>query len=161
MAKAPEPPPSEPAFDLRKLMSELDPNKLVGQFQTMLAQYKLPSVDIDKLIAAQQKNIEAVAEANRVAVEGLQALARRQVEVLQESMKEASEAVSSLRKAGSPAELAATEAELGKSAFEKSVATMREMAEILVKSSQEATDRINTRITATLDEIRSLGSSTK
>jgi phasin family protein len=102
-----------------------------------------------------------VAEANRVAVEGLQALARRQVEVLQESMKEASEAVSSLRKAGSPAELAATEAELGKSAFEKSVATMREMAEILVKSSQEATDKINARIAATLEEIRSLGSSTK
>ena len=82
------------------------------------------------------KNIEAVAEANRVAVEGMQALARRQVEVLQETMKEASEAVSSLSKAGSPGELAAKEAELGKSAFEKSVATMREMAEILVKSSQ-------------------------
>ena len=46
-----------------------------------------------------------------------------------ETMKEASEAVSSLSKAGSPAELAAKEAELGKSAFEKSVATMREMAE--------------------------------
>ena len=47
-----------------------------------------------------------------------------------------------MSKAGSPAELAAKEAELAKSAFEKSVATMREMAEILVKSSQEATDKI-------------------
>jgi len=125
----------------------------------MLAQCKLPSVDIDKLIAAQQKNIAAVSEANRVAVEGVQALARRQVEVLQETMKEASEAVSSLSKARSPAELAAKEAELGKSAFEKSVATMREMAEILVKSSQEATNKINARVAASLDEIRSLGSS--
>ena len=161
MAKAPETPPSEQAFDLRKLMGEFDPNKLMGQFQSMLTQYKLPSVDIDKLIAAQQKNIEAVAEANRVAVEGVQALARRQVEVLQETMKEASEAVSSLSKAGSPAELAAKEAELGKSAFEKSVATMREMAEILVKSSQEATNKINARVAASLEEIRSLGSSAK
>ena len=102
MAKAPETPASEPAFDLRKLMGEFDPNKLIGQFQSMLAQCKLPSVDIDKLIA----DIEAVAEANRVAVEGIQALARRQVDVLQETMKEASEAVSSLSKAGSPGELA-------------------------------------------------------
>ena len=54
-------------------MGEFDPNKLMGQFQSMLTQYKLPSVDIDQLIAAQQKNIEAVAEANRVAVEGMQA----------------------------------------------------------------------------------------
>ena len=161
MAKAPETPPSEQAFDLRKLMGEFDPNKLMGQFQSMLTQYKLPSVDIDKLIAAQQKNIEAVAEANRVAVDGIQALARRQVEVLQETMKEASQAVSSLSKAGSPAELAAKEAELGTSAFEKSVATMREMAEILVKSSQEATDKINARVAASLDEIRSLGSPAK
>ena len=161
MAKAPETPASEPAFDLRKLMGEFDPNKLIGQFQSMLAQCKLPSVDIDKLIAPQQKNIEAVAEANRVAVEGIQALARRQVDVLQETMKEASEAVSSLSKAGSPAELAAKEAELAKSAFKKSVATMREMAEILVKSSQEATNKINARVAASLDEIRSLGSSAK
>ena len=143
------------------MMGDFDPNKLMDQFQSMLRQYKLPSVDIEKLIAAQQKNIEAVAEANRLAVEGIQTLAKRQVEVLQETMKEASEAVSSLRTAGSPAELAAKEAELGKNAFEKSVATMREMAEILLKSSREATDRINTRFTATLDEIRSLGSSTK
>jgi phasin family protein len=92
-----------------------------------------------------------------VAVEGMQALARRQVEVLQETMKEASEAVSSLSKAGSPAGLAAKEAELGKSAFEKSVAMMREMAEILVKSSQEATDKINARVAASLEQIRSLG----
>ena len=76
-------------------------------------------------------------------------------------MKEAPEAVSSLSRAGSPGELATKETELGKSAFEKSVATMREMAEILVKSSQEATDKINARITATVEEIRSLGSSTK
>jgi hypothetical protein len=30
MAKAPETPASEPAFDLRKLMGEFDPNKLMG-----------------------------------------------------------------------------------------------------------------------------------
>ena len=72
-------------------------------------------------------------------------------------MKEASQAVSPLSKAGSPAELAAKEAELAESAFEKSVATMREMAEILVKSSQEATETINARIAATVVEIRSLG----
>ena len=34
---------------------------------------------------------------------------------------------------------------------------MREMAEILVRSSQEATETINARIAATLEEIRGLG----
>lgn len=161
MAKAPETPSSEPAFDLRKLMGEFDPNTLVGQFQAMLSQYKLPGVDIDGLIAAQKKNLEAVAEANRVVVEGLQALAKRQTEAVEETMKEASEAVRSLSAAGSAAELAAKEAELGRSAFEKSVATMQEMAEILARSSREASDKINDRVVATLEEIRGLGRSTK
>jgi hypothetical protein len=43
---------------------------------------------------------------------------------------------------------------LMKTTFEKSVATMREMAEITTRSSQEATKTINARITATLEEIR-------
>jgi hypothetical protein len=49
MEKAPETPPSEQAFDLRKLVGEFDPNKLMGQFQTMLTQYKLHSADNEPL----------------------------------------------------------------------------------------------------------------
>ncbi|HEX2474011.1 MAG TPA: TIGR01841 family phasin, partial [Lacipirellulaceae bacterium] len=81
-------------------------------------------------------------------------IAKRQAEVFQESMKEAQQAISSMTKAASPQDLAAKQTDLMKTAFEKSVATMREMAEIMTRSSQEATKTINARITATLEEIR-------
>ena len=45
-------------------------------------------------------------------------------------MKEAQQAISSMTKATSPQDLAAKQTDLMKTAFEKSVATMREMAEI-------------------------------
>jgi phasin family protein len=113
-------------------------------------------VDVDALVASQKKNVEAVVNANRIALEGMQAVAKRQAEVFQEAMREATQAVGSLSKATSPQDLTAKQTELMKTAFEKSVATMRELAEILTKSSQEATKTINARITASLEEIRNL-----
>ena len=37
----------ETPSDVRKLMTEFDPNKLISEFQNMLKQYKLPGVDIE------------------------------------------------------------------------------------------------------------------
>jgi phasin family protein len=155
MANTPETPKDpETTSDVRKLMTEFDPNKLMSEFQNVLKQYKLPGVDIEALVASQKKNVEAIIAANRIAVEGIQTIAKRQAEVFQESMKEAQQAISSMTKATSPQDLAAKQTDLMKTAFEKSVATMREMAEITTRSSQEATKTINARITATLEEIR-------
>ena len=155
MADAPEEPkdPQTP-FEVRKLMTEFDPTKLMAEFQNLLKQYKLPGVDIDALVASQKKNVEAIIAANRIAIEGMQTVAKRQAEVFQEAMREAQQVVSSLTKSSSPQDLAAKQTDLMKTAFEKSVATMREMAEILSKSGQEATKTINARIAATLEEIR-------
>ena len=84
MANTPEKPkdPETPS-DVRKLMTEFDPNKLISEFQNMLKQYKLPGVDIEALVASQKKNVEAVISANRIAVEGMQTIAKRQAEVFQ------------------------------------------------------------------------------
>lgn len=142
--------------DVQKLLSSFDPTKIMGEVQNLLKQYKLPGIDIEAIAATQKKNIEALTAANRTAVEGLQALAKRQSEVLQETMREASQAVAELSKSSSPGDLVAKQAELVRSAFEKGVSTMREMADIVSKSNREATDTINARITATLEEVRGL-----
>ena len=135
MADAPEAPkePQTP-FDPRKLMTEFDPGKLMSEFQNLLKQYKLPGVDIDALVTSQKKNVEAIVAANRIAVEGMQTIAKRQAEVFQEAMREAQQAVSSMTKVSSAQDLAAKQTELMKTAFEKSVATMREDARSITKA---------------------------
>lgn len=147
--------PNSP-IDLRKLMGDFDATKLMTDMQNMLKQYKLPAVDMEAFAASQKKNIEAVTTANRAAAEGLQALAKRQAEVLQETMRETSQAVAEMSKSMNPGDVMAKQAELVRSAFEKGVSTMREMADIVSKSNREATDAINARITSTLEEIRGL-----
>lgn len=146
----------ESLLDFQKMMKDFDPTKLVDEFSKMLKQYKLPGVDLDSLIASQKKNVEALTSANKVAFEGLQAVAKRQTEILQETMNEASKAIDVLAKAGSPQEVAAKQAELAKDAFERALANMRELAELVAKANQEATNTINTRISATLDEIKEM-----
>ena len=56
-------------------------------FTKLMSQFRLPGVDFAALVDRERKNIEALAEANRIAFEGWQALVRRQAEILQETMK--------------------------------------------------------------------------
>ncbi len=153
MAKTPDPFFN---FDVTKMMGEFDPTKMADEFAKMAAKYKLPGVDMNAVVESQRKNLEALTNANRVAIEGVQAVAKRQAEILQETMDEASAAMDKLTKAGSPQDAAANQAEFAKSAFEKALGNMRELAELVAKSNTEATQTINSRISETLDEIKEL-----
>jgi phasin family protein len=146
----------EPTFDITKFMKDMDPSKMVEEFSKMMKQFNLPGVDMDAVVASQKKNVEALTAANRAALEGLQAIAKRQTEILQETMNEASKAVDVLSKAGSPSEVAAKQAELAKDAFERALSHMRELANLAAKANEEATSTINARISATLDEIKEM-----
>ncbi len=55
----------------------------------MLAEFRMPAMpDMEALAAAQRRNLEALSAANRVALEGAQAVARRHMEILQQSVAE-------------------------------------------------------------------------
>jgi phasin family protein len=143
-------------LDFSKFMKDFDPTKMVDEFAKMMKQYNIPNVDMDALVASRKKDLEALTQANRVAFEGLQAVAKRQAEILQETMNEAAKIVDALAKAGSPQDVAAKQAEIAKEGFEKALANMRELAEMVAKANQEATDTINARISASLDEIKEM-----
>lgn len=143
-------------FDVTKIMGEFDPTKMADEFAKMATKYKLPGVDMNALVDSQRKNLEALTAANRVAIEGMQAVAKRQAEILQETMDEVSSALERFTKAGTPQDAAANQAEFAKGAFEKALGNMRELAELVAKSNTEATQAINSRISETLDEIKDM-----
>jgi phasin family protein len=140
--------------DFTKILKDFDATKMADQISNLMKNYKLPGVDVDSIVANQRKNVEAMTNANRVALEGMQAVIKRQVEILQETMNETSKAFDSIAKAGSPPEAAAKQAELAKSAYERALNNARELAEMISKAQQEATNTINARITEFLDEYK-------
>lgn len=137
-----------------KMMADFDPKKVADEFTKATKGYDIPKFDFDAVIALQKKNLEAFQAANQVAVEGAQAVAKRQAEMLQQAMAEASKLIDSLGKIDNPQAVAAAQADVLKGAFVKSVDNTRELADLMTKSNAEASDAINTRVVEALEEVK-------
>ena len=121
----------------------INPAKFTEQLTSKLKDYILFRIDFDAVVASQQKNVEALANARRAAFEGTRAVAKRQAEILQETMNQTAKSFDALAKAGSPSEVAAQQAELAKEAFEKALGNLRELAEMVTKAQQGAIDTMS------------------
>lgn len=148
-------------LDFTKFGGSFDPTKMTEEFTKAFSQFQLPGVDVKSILDSQQKNLEALTAANKAAVTGFQAVASRQAELMKQSMTETAAAAEDLVKSGSPQDAAAKQAELVKTTFEKALADMTEIAEMVAKTNAEASAAINQRITESLDEIKKLASSAK
>jgi phasin family protein len=131
-------------------------------FTKLFTDLKLPSLpDMEALVAANRKNMETLSAANRVALEGAQAVARRHMEIMQQSMTEMTEAMRALATLDTPQAKAAKQAELLKQAYERAVANMKEVSDLIQKSSAEALGLLNKRFEDALDEVKALAEKAK
>ena len=123
----------------------------------VLGEFRMPAMpDMDALAAAQRRNIEALSTANRVALEGAQAVARRHMEIMQSSVAEMTEAMKAFSSAEAPQDKAAKQAALAKSTYEKAVANLQEIADLIQKSNSEALSVLNKRFAEAMDEVKGL-----
>lgn len=136
----------------------VDPNgKPEMDVMRMLAEFRLPGMpDMEALAASQRRNLEALSAANRVALEGAQAVARRHMEILQQSMTEMTEAMKAMSAQESPQAKAARQTELLKAAYEKAVANLKEVADLIQKSNGEALNLLNQRFAEAMDEVKAM-----
>ena len=125
-----------------------DVTKVMGDF-------RVPGIDIEAAVSTQRKNIEALTPANQLAVEGVQALMRRQVEITRQAVEDFSAMFRDLvQPNGSPEDRFAKQAEYSKHAIEKSLSNAKELTELVTKANTEAFNVINKRVTESLDEVR-------
>jgi phasin family protein len=116
--------------------------------------FRLPGIDADAIAAAQRKNFEALTQANQFAVEGLQAVAKRQAEIAQQTIEEASALLRDWTQPGAPEERLANTVEAAKQAFEKGVTNVRELNELTTKASADVFGVFARRVSEGLDEVR-------
>ena len=124
-------------------------------FTKLFAEFKIPGFDMQSLVATQRRNIEAVQTANQLAVEGVQAVMRRQTEIIKSMVEESSTVLRDLMAQGAPQEKIAQQADLVKTAFEKALGNLRELTEMVAKSNTEAADVLAKRIGESLTELKS------
>ncbi|MBR0648074.1 TIGR01841 family phasin [Roseomonas terrae] len=123
----------------------------------VLGEFRMPAMpDMEALAAAQRRNIEALSTANRVALEGAQAVARRHMEIMQASVTEMTDAMKAFASADAPHDKATKQAELAKATYEKAVANLQEIADLIQKSNSEALSVLNKRFAEAMDEVKGL-----
>jgi phasin family protein len=135
------------AFDMTKAFDVTNMTKAFGEM-------RLPGIDVEAVAASQRKNLEAFTQANQLAVEGAQSLARRQVEIVRQAVDEASQALREWTEAGAPEDRIAKSVELSKAAYEKGIANARELTELAAKASTDVFSVIARRFSESFDELR-------
>jgi len=123
-------------------------------FSKMMESYKLPGVDMDALMAAQKKNVDALTKANQTAYEGAQAVNKRQMEIFQKTMEELQAMSKSAMDGGEPQEKLQKQAEVMKATLETAIKNMRELAEMMSKANTEAFEHINKRFAEAMEEVQ-------
>lgn len=127
------------------------PTSPITDISKMFEQLKLPGVDMSSIVESRRKDIEALAQANQVALKGVASIADRQAEFLQAVMTDVAAKLKSASEGGASS---AAAMDLAKQSVDKALAALRNLAETTTKSQSEAIDLINARAKASLEEIR-------
>lgn len=126
-------------------------------FSKLFSDLKVPAMpDMEAVLAAHKRNLEALSEANRVALEGAQAVARRHMEIMQSTMTGLTTTLREISATDTPSARAAKQADLLKQAYENAVSNTRELGDLIQKSNTEAMQRLNHRFSEAMTEMKSL-----
>ncbi len=115
---------------------------------------KLPGVDTDAVLAAQQKNVDALIEANQVVIAGYQDLYKRQVALFEAAVAETKDQLAQVQGQPLTAEQATKNAEAMKAAFEKAAADVQELAELTRKANTGAFEIVKARAEEAVAEFK-------
>ena len=146
---------SNPFFaEYSKMMAQFDPKKVAVGLAKATNSTDVPKFDFDAIVDLQKKNLDAFTAVSQRAVEGAQALAKRQSEMVQQAIEDATKTNETFSKIDNPQAVAAAQAEMLQGTFVQSVDNTRELASLMTKSNTEATNAMNTRVVEALEEVK-------
>ena len=122
-------------------------------FTRVWADLKMPEFNVDAMVVAQQKNIEAMNLANKTVVDSWQGFAKKQAELWQAAVEDTGVLAQDVASAKEPTDKVAKQAAFAKAAFENSLSTAREAQEIAANTANKTADIVSKRWAEGLDEV--------
>ena len=124
-------------------------------FRKMGEQLKVPAFDMTKIMEHHQKNFEAMTRSWQAMAGGATAIASKQREIFEATVKDITGMAKDFKPTGSPQEILTKQTEFAKKAMEAAIANTRDIAELVQKSSTEAITIIQGRMKESYEEIKS------
>jgi phasin family protein len=131
-----------------------------AQWSKMFGEIKTPTVDVNQVVSQIRRNAETSSAVLQIITESAQAVARRQAEILRSNAEQALKASKDLMNHSTPESAASKQADFAKSWLDYNVNSLREIAEMSTKSTQEAFDVINKRVAEQVKEFTDVASHT-
>jgi phasin family protein len=128
------------------------PADLLGEIARTFERFRLPGLNAGAVLEGRRKDIEALAQANRIAVDGVQEIVRKQGQILQETLQELQTLVGAV-----PASLAQDPtkvAGLVQKVLHETFGSMRDLAELARKSQTDALHVVSERVQHSIEELR-------
>ncbi|HTV44725.1 MAG TPA: TIGR01841 family phasin [Stellaceae bacterium] len=122
----------------------------------MMTDFRFRPFDIEALMACQRRNIEALSQANQLAVEGVQAVARRHIEIARQTLEDVTVMFRDLVQPSSTEDRIAKNTEYAKQMLARSIDHGRELTMLATKAGSEAADVLRKRASEGLDELREM-----
>jgi len=120
--------------------------------QEFFASVKFPFFDMETVMEAQKKNLDAVIAANQAVMTGYQEIARRQAELAEAALKEVGETFTQLK--DKPLSPEAIDVEAVAKNSEKALSAAIELSTLAQKANLEAFEIVRNRFAEAMDEVR-------
>lgn len=134
---------------------EADMSKLFS-LPNMSSEMRMPEFSPDAMMTMQRKNIEACTALGQAMFDTYKSLWQRQADLCRQMMEETTQSASAIMSCPTPEEKIVRQAETSKVAIEKCLANMRDIAETVAKCNSQAVDTVSSRVSESIDELRSL-----
>lgn len=144
-----------PEWDVTKVWADMKMPEFGDMKMPEFGDMKMPEINVDAMVAAQQKNIEAMNLANKTVVESWQGFAKKQAELWQAAFEDTGVLAQDVASAKEPTDKVAKQAAFAKAAFENSLSTAREAQDIAAKTTNKTVDIVSKRWAEGLDEVMS------
>lgn len=143
-------------FDPAGMMKLFDPMQLMNQLQQNMERYTASGFQLPELMQSQRKNLEALMEANRILFTSTQQLLQRQNELLNQAGQEAAAAAGAMTSGAGAKDLPQRQAELLTEHYNRSVASLQEATDMIIKAQQEAMKVMDQRWQEHMQELQKL-----
>ncbi len=124
----------------------------LNDLKKLIEKFQLPGVDVAALVEWQRKDMEALAEANRQASEGIKALVERRNEILQETLAPWQAAL----KDATSTDAISKQAEAVRQGVQQAIANFRELSEMEAQARSNAWKVVQDRLQENLANLQKL-----
>jgi phasin family protein len=123
-------------------------------FRKLGEQLKVPAFDMSRIMEHHQKNLDAMGRSWQAMASGATAVANKQREIFEATVRDVTQMATSYHPTGSPQEIFNKQAEFAKRALDASINNTHDIAELVQQSGTDALRIIQERMQESYEEIK-------